>query len=166
VDSSVLQNAQGSRRRQGMSFGFRAPVGIIDQQQGGLEFLGEGNRFSFSGSYLRKLPGIEHLAGLTHLKPCRGMRHPGANKVRRAGVLEVCQDSRRKGDLLIEGGQNGLVLDQHEVMEGRGIRDDEHSEAKPTMGLPILFQVIQRIPQWDIMIFEKRVDFQAGVIAQ
>jgi hypothetical protein len=159
VDSSVFQNAQGSRRRQGMSFGFGTPVGIIDQQQRGLEFLGEGNRFSFSGSYLRKLPGIEHLAGLTYLKPCRGMRHPGANKVRRPGLLEVCQDCKRNGDLLIEGGQNGLVLDQHEVMEGRGIRDDEHSEAKQTMGLTVLFQVFQRIPQRHIMIFEKRVDF-------
>ena len=94
------------------------------------------------------------------------MRHPGANKVRRTGLLEVCQESRRNGDLLIEGGQNGLVLNQHEVRDRGGIGDDEHSEAKPTMGLTVLFQVFQRIPQRHIMIFEKRVDFQAGVIAQ
>jgi hypothetical protein len=92
------------------------------------------------------LQGIEDLSGLTYLKPCRRMRHPGANKVRRAGLLKVCQDSRRNGDLFIDGGQYGLVLDQHGVVEGGGIGDDEHLEVKPTMGLTVLFQVFQCIP--------------------
>jgi hypothetical protein len=41
-------------------------------------------------------------------------------------VLEVGEHGWRDGDPLIEGGQNGVVLNQHEVMQRRGIRDDQH----------------------------------------
>jgi hypothetical protein len=47
LDGSGFQNAQGFRRDKGAPFGFRASVGIIDQQQGSLEFLGEGNGLPF-----------------------------------------------------------------------------------------------------------------------
>jgi hypothetical protein len=51
-------------------------------------------------------------------------------------------------------------------MDRGGIGNDQHLEIKPAIGLAILLQVFQRIPQRNIVLFEKPVDFQACFIAQ
>jgi hypothetical protein len=63
---------------------------------------------------------------LVHLKPGGKVGRPGADKLRRTEVLEVGEHGGRDSDPLIEGGQNGVVLNQDEVMQRRGIGDDQH----------------------------------------
>ena len=71
-------------------------------------------------------PGVEYLSGLAYLQPGRTVSRPGTDELGCAGVLEVDEHGRRESDPLIEGGQNGVVLNQYEVMQRRGIGDDQH----------------------------------------
>ena len=44
----IFQDTQSSRSRQRPEFRFFTAIGIISQQQQGMELLREGNRFAFS----------------------------------------------------------------------------------------------------------------------
>jgi hypothetical protein len=58
------------------------------------------------------------------------------------------------------------MLNQYEIVDRGGIGNDQHLQAKPTVRRTIFLKVFQRVPQGDIMLFEKSVNFQACFKAQ
>ena len=49
------------------------------------------------------------------------------------------------------------MLNQYEIVDRGGIGNNQHLQTKPTVCRTIFLKVFQRVPQGDIMLFEKAV---------
>jgi hypothetical protein len=162
----VFQYAQGTYGHEHTELGFFSPVRIVNQQQMCVELLRQGNRFPFPSAQFSIALCVQRLTRLLHLKPRGRTCNPCAHCFRCAWPLEVHQDGRRNNHALIEDWQDGVVLNQHKVIDRGGVSNDQHLEAEPTVRLTILLKVFEHIPQRHVMFLEKTVDFQPRFIAQ
>jgi hypothetical protein len=64
--------------------------------------------------------------GTPNLNPARRSCDPGLDRIRRARCLKFLDDRRWDYDPTEECGKDFVHLDQNEVIQGRGIRDDDH----------------------------------------
>jgi len=84
-------------------------------------------------------------------QPAWRMSGPPTHRFRRCRMEKLGVHCRRHRDTAEHLGQQVYLVNQHEVMQWIGIRDDDvhASEAEPLQGLPLLVQLGQRV------LFEK-----------
>jgi hypothetical protein len=61
------------------------------------------------------------------LQPCRGSRKPRSNLCRRIAILKFIEDGLRYDDLSLYFRQNFDMSEEHQIVEGRRVCDDDHA---------------------------------------
>ena len=132
IDNSIIgcirQNAECAEDIQMPTKRFLAAVPVVDQQSVSPQFLSQRDRFQFSRSERDRRPA--DLVRTAHLQPTRRALEPVADGLRSFVAAEFSDDRRRHDHPAVQRRQDVLALDQNQVLQRRGVGDDNHSKSR------------------------------------
>jgi hypothetical protein len=143
---------------------------IIHKDKLGSDSYGESDRSLLAFAQGRKRRVVADAGGiLLNVKPFRRMRDPGLYCGRGFGMRQLVAYCSREDDPAKQLPQQVNRVDQHEVIERPGIRDNrQHMEliAEPLQVAPLTIEIVESVSLEDGMGLQKAVKGVSGTETQ
>lgn len=111
-------------------FASRRPLFFVDRQKIAIQLFAELDRFAFPGPETEQ-PDVGSRGNTAHFYPRRKMTYPNADPPGRCRIAQLPHRGHGYDDALVEFRQKIVPVDLNQVIEWRGVSNDDRARMSP-----------------------------------